>query len=156
MRITEAILRDQSTVLSISSLIDNYLGLSDMCFSLPTVVDRGGVEQVIHLELDKDEVEKLRHSAELLKTYLFSASQSVPFYSDLQQGNWQSFGSIRAVYTRSQRIAASESGAPLLKESIRRLFLRCLCHLHRSCHIDFQSGPFVVLRRGICRRGVRR
>jgi len=55
MCITEAILRDQSTVLSISSLIDNYQGLSDMCFSLPTVVDRG-VEQVIHLELDKDEV----------------------------------------------------------------------------------------------------
>ena len=68
MRITEAILRDQSTVLSISSLINNYHGVSDVCFSLPTVVDRGGVEQVIHLELDKNEVEKLRHSAELLKT----------------------------------------------------------------------------------------
>jgi L-lactate dehydrogenase len=72
MRITEAILRDQSTVLSISSLINNYHGLSDVCFSLPTVVDRGGVEQVIHLELDKDEVEKLRHSAELLKTTIKS------------------------------------------------------------------------------------
>ena len=72
MRITEAILRDQSTVLSISSLINNYHGLSDVCFSLPTVVDRGGVEQVIHLELDKDEGEKLRHSAELLKTTIKS------------------------------------------------------------------------------------
>ncbi len=72
MRITEAILRDQSTVLSISSLINNYHGLSDVCFSLPTVVDRGGVEQVIYLELDKDEVEKLRHSAELLKTTIKS------------------------------------------------------------------------------------
>ena len=72
MRITEAILRDQSTVLSISSLINNYHGLSDVCFSLPTVLDRGGVEQVIHLELDKDEGEKLRHSAELLKTTIKS------------------------------------------------------------------------------------
>ena len=72
MRITEAILRDQSTVLSISSLINNYHGLSDVCFSLPTVVDRGGVEQVIYLELDKDEIEKLRHSAELLKTTIKS------------------------------------------------------------------------------------
>jgi L-lactate dehydrogenase len=72
MRITEAILRDQSTVLSISSLINNYHGLSDVCFSLPTVVDRGGVEQVIYLELDKDEVEKLCHSAELLKTTIKS------------------------------------------------------------------------------------
>src|ERR1700683_3871372 len=58
MRITQAILRDQSTVLSISSLIHGYHGLTDVCFSLPTVVDRGGVEQVLHLELDKEEVEK--------------------------------------------------------------------------------------------------
>jgi L-lactate dehydrogenase len=68
MRITQAILRDQSTVLSISSLIHDYHGLSGVCFSLPTVIDRGGVEQVIHLELDPDEIEKLRQSAALLKT----------------------------------------------------------------------------------------
>ena len=69
---TNILLRDQSTVLSISSLINNYHGLGDVCFSLPTVVDRGGVEQVIHLELDEDEVGKLRHSAELLKTTIKS------------------------------------------------------------------------------------
>jgi L-lactate dehydrogenase len=67
MRITQAILRDQSTVLSISSLINDYHGLTDVCFSLPTVLDRGGVEQVLHLELDKQEIEKLRHSAAVLK-----------------------------------------------------------------------------------------
>jgi L-lactate dehydrogenase len=68
MRITQAILRDQSTVLSISSLISGYHGLADVCFSLPTVIDRGGVEQVLHLELNKEELEKLRNSAALLKT----------------------------------------------------------------------------------------
>lgn len=35
MRITQAILRNQSTVLSVSSLIDNYYGIRDVCFSLP-------------------------------------------------------------------------------------------------------------------------
>ncbi len=45
MRITQAILRNQSTVLSVSSLIDNYYGMSDVCFSLPTVIDRSGVEK---------------------------------------------------------------------------------------------------------------
>jgi L-lactate dehydrogenase len=68
MRITEAILRDQSTVLSISSLINGYHGLTDVCFSLPTVIDRGGIEKVLHLELDKDEINKLRDSASVLKT----------------------------------------------------------------------------------------
>lgn len=67
MRIVEAILRDQSTVLSVSSLIDGYLGIDDVCLSLPTVLDRGGVERVLRLELDADEVAGLRRSAEILK-----------------------------------------------------------------------------------------
>ena len=70
MRITQAILRNQSTVLSVSSLISDYYGISDVCFSLPTVIDRGGVENVLRLELSPDEVEKLRHSAEVLKTII--------------------------------------------------------------------------------------
>jgi len=35
--------------------------------SLPTVIDRGGVENVLRLELSPDEIEKLRHSAVTLK-----------------------------------------------------------------------------------------
>jgi L-lactate dehydrogenase len=72
MRITQAILRDQSTVLSVSSLVHDYHALNDVCFSLPTVVDRGGVEQVLHLELDKEEIEKLCRSGALLKTTIKS------------------------------------------------------------------------------------
>ena len=67
IRITQAILRHQKTVLSVSSLIRDYQGLSDVCFSLPTVVDRGGVEKVLRLDLDKTEKQKLRRSAEILK-----------------------------------------------------------------------------------------
>ncbi|HLB86296.1 MAG TPA: L-lactate dehydrogenase, partial [Terriglobales bacterium] len=70
MRITQAVLRDQSTVLSISSLIADYYGMTDVCFSLPTVIDRGGVDKVLRLELSAQEVEKLRHSAEVLKATL--------------------------------------------------------------------------------------
>ena len=72
MRITQAILRNQSTVLSASSLISDYYGISDVCFSLPTVIDRGGVENVLRLELSPKEIEKLRHSADLLKTIIGS------------------------------------------------------------------------------------
>ena len=43
-RIVEAVIRDQNTVFSVSSLINNYYGLDDVCFSLPSVIDRGGVE----------------------------------------------------------------------------------------------------------------
>jgi L-lactate dehydrogenase len=72
MRVTEAILRDQSTVLSISSLIRDYHGLTDVCFSLPTVLDRGGVEKVLQIELDKDEFDELCRSAAMLKATIKS------------------------------------------------------------------------------------
>jgi L-lactate dehydrogenase len=53
-------------VLSVSSLIDNYYGISDVCFSLPTVVNRDGVKKVLRIELAPAEIEKLRHSAEVI------------------------------------------------------------------------------------------
>jgi L-lactate dehydrogenase len=68
MRIVEAILRNQNTVLSVSSLIEGYYGLSDVYLSLPTVVNRSGVERVLRLELSAQEVEGLRHSSDVLKS----------------------------------------------------------------------------------------
>jgi L-lactate dehydrogenase len=67
MRIVEAILRDQSTVLSISTLVEDYYGISDVCLSLPTVVDRGGVARILRLDLSPEEIEGLRKSADVLK-----------------------------------------------------------------------------------------
>lgn len=67
MRITQAILRHQSTVLSVSSLIDDYYGISNICFSLPTVVDGGGTRRVLRLELSEKEAAQLRASAAVLE-----------------------------------------------------------------------------------------
>ena len=67
MRITQAILRDQSTVLSVSSRVKDYYGISDVCFSLPTVINRSGIEEVIRLELAPGEIEQLKHSADVLR-----------------------------------------------------------------------------------------
>jgi L-lactate dehydrogenase len=67
LRIVEAILRDQSTVLTVSSLIENQYGLSDVCLSLPTVVDRGGIEKVLQLDLSSGELAGLQSSATILK-----------------------------------------------------------------------------------------
>lgn len=69
-RLVETIVRDQSTVMSVSSLIHDYYGIDDVCFSLPSVVDGGGVERVIRLELADEELNGLKKSAEVLKTTL--------------------------------------------------------------------------------------
>ncbi len=66
-RLLEAILRDQSTVLSVSSLIRGEYGLNDVALSLPSVIDRGGVERVLRLELSEKEMKSLQNSSAVLK-----------------------------------------------------------------------------------------
>jgi L-lactate dehydrogenase len=66
LRIVEAILRDQRTVLSVSSLITDYYGIDDVCLSLPTIVGAGGVEKVLRVGLSAAEATALRRSAAVL------------------------------------------------------------------------------------------
>lgn len=67
VRIVESILRDQRSVLTVSSLIDGAYGIRDVCLSLPAVLGRGGVERLLDLELAEEELAALRRSAELLR-----------------------------------------------------------------------------------------
>ncbi len=68
VRIVEAILRDQRTVLPVSTLIDQYYGIDEVYLSLPTVIDRGGVEALLRLDLSENEIVGLRNSAKVLQT----------------------------------------------------------------------------------------
>lgn len=65
--IVEAILRDQSTVMSVSTLFENYCGLNDVCLSMPVALNHGGVEWVLPMNLDRQEAEALCRSAGILK-----------------------------------------------------------------------------------------
>jgi L-lactate dehydrogenase len=76
MRLTEAILRDQNTVLSISSLVHDYYGIDDVCLSLPTVVGRRGIERVLRLDLSPHEARGVRKSAEVLRETIDSLDLS--------------------------------------------------------------------------------
>jgi len=67
MRLTGAILRNQNTVLCVSSRVQDFYGISDVCLSLPTIVNCTGVAEVLHIQLDASEIDDLRRSAEVLK-----------------------------------------------------------------------------------------
>ena len=66
LRIVEAIVRDQRTVLSVSSLIRDYNGIDDVYLSLPTVIHREGVDRVLRIDLSVTEFDGLRASARVL------------------------------------------------------------------------------------------
>ncbi len=72
MRITESILRDQRTVLSISSLVEDYYGIDDVCLSLPAVLSRRGIERVLRLDLSPREARGVRKSADVLRETIAS------------------------------------------------------------------------------------
>ena len=67
LRIVEAIVRDQRTVLPVSSLIDGYLGIHDVCLSMPAVICRTGVERILELPLAEQERAALLYSAGVLR-----------------------------------------------------------------------------------------
>jgi L-lactate dehydrogenase len=66
-RVVEAILRDQRTVMSVSSLVDGPFGIRDVCLSLPAVIGRDGIQRVLPLALDAGEATALQRSAEVVR-----------------------------------------------------------------------------------------
>jgi L-lactate dehydrogenase len=67
VRIIQAILRDESTVLTVSSRLTGSYGLEDVCLSLPCIVHRSGIAQLLDPPLAAEELSALRHSADVLK-----------------------------------------------------------------------------------------
>ena len=69
-RIAESIIRDENSVLPVSSLMEGEYGLEDLCISVPTLVSQKGAEQVLEIPLDEKEHKKLRQAAAELKKVL--------------------------------------------------------------------------------------
>jgi L-lactate dehydrogenase len=66
-RICEAVLRDEHSVLPVSTLTTGQYGIEGVYLSLPCVIGRGGVERVIEIPLDEPERAGLRASADTLR-----------------------------------------------------------------------------------------
>ncbi|HYH02651.1 MAG TPA: L-lactate dehydrogenase [Bacillota bacterium] len=67
VQIVESILRNEFSVLTVSSLLNGEYGLSDVCLSLPSIVSLKGIEKKIKLTLSEEEQAGLCHSAAVLK-----------------------------------------------------------------------------------------
>lgn len=66
-RICEAIVRDEKSVLPISSMMHGEYGLTDVVLSMPAIVGENGVEHVVPVSLDEEEQKRLWNSAQVLK-----------------------------------------------------------------------------------------
>lgn len=68
--IVAKILRDTRSVLPLSIPLHNYLGHSGVALSVPCIIGRNGVEDILEIRLDWEEKQKLERSVKALKEYL--------------------------------------------------------------------------------------
>lgn len=69
-RICEAIVRDEKSIMPVSSPIHGEYGINDVVLSMPSIIGKRGVEGHMPIELNADEIKALRESAETLRQVL--------------------------------------------------------------------------------------
>ena len=70
VRITRAVLRDSRIVLPVSVPISNYYNHKDISLSVPCIIGRDGVEEVLQIKLSDEEQQNLANSVNKLKSHL--------------------------------------------------------------------------------------
>jgi len=66
-RICTAILKNEASVLNVSTLLTDYHGVEDVYLGVPCIVDRTGVREILPLTINEQEKQLLHKSAEKLK-----------------------------------------------------------------------------------------
>ena len=65
--LVQSIACDQKKMFPCSVLLDGEYGLSDLCIGVPVLLGRNGIEEIVELDLNDSEMEKLKESAEGVK-----------------------------------------------------------------------------------------
>ncbi len=66
-KIVESIIKDNRSVLTVSTLLEGEFGINDVCLSLPCIVGKEGVVTRISPSINEKEIEALRASAKSLR-----------------------------------------------------------------------------------------
>lgn len=66
-RIAQCIVKDEHAVLPVSALLEGQYGLEGLCLSIPAIVGRNGLEEVLEIPLSQSEQTALQDSARQLK-----------------------------------------------------------------------------------------
>jgi malate dehydrogenase len=69
-QMVEAIIRDQKRVFPCCTLLNGEYGLKDVYLGVPVILGKNGVERVIEMDLDKDEKQNLKVSADAVKSVM--------------------------------------------------------------------------------------
>ena len=65
--LVDSILNDQRKIIPCSVMLSGEYGLNDLCLGVPVIIGKNGVEEIIEINLDEIEKEKLQKSATSVK-----------------------------------------------------------------------------------------
>lgn len=71
-RIVRCILRNENSVLTVSTLLEDYYGVNGICLSVPAIVNRKGIKEIIKLPLNENEISDFQKSATIIKNAIDS------------------------------------------------------------------------------------
>jgi len=77
-RISGAILRDENSVLTVSTLLQGEYGIHDICLSVPCILGQNGVVRILATRLPSEEQQALHHSAEAIARTLATVRHDSP------------------------------------------------------------------------------
>lgn len=66
-RLVNAIIKDENSILTVSTYLENQYGQNDIYIGVPAIINHDGVREVIELNLNEYEQEKLNHSCDLIR-----------------------------------------------------------------------------------------
>jgi len=69
-RIAEAILRNEHSILTVSSVLNGEYGIDNIAMSVPTIVSSDGIHKIVELNLTVEEDQLLKQSGQKLKDIL--------------------------------------------------------------------------------------
>ena len=61
--LVQSIACDQGKMFPCSAMLDGEFGLSDLCIGVPVILGRNGIEEIVELDLNDSEMDKLNESA---------------------------------------------------------------------------------------------
>jgi L-lactate dehydrogenase len=71
-KIVESIVRNENAVSTVSCLLEDYYSVSDVCLSVPVILNRTGIKETIRLPLDEKEIADFQKSATIIKNVVNS------------------------------------------------------------------------------------
>lgn len=76
-RLVRAIIDNENSILTVSTYLENKYGQNDIYIGVPTIINRTGVRELLELDLNEEEQQKLNKSCELMKEMRKSSIENI-------------------------------------------------------------------------------